>query len=143
MSPRKESAVSRMSKLIVFVAWLSLTIGFVAGFNAPHKTPVVEVVQAEHIYGSMPRSGKWPKVRAAHLEKHPTCAVCGWKEDLTVHHIKPFSVRPDLELDPSNLITLCGKHGCHLAFGHLYNYRRSNPSVISDAAAWLEKVKAR
>src|SRR5271166_1802855 len=54
------------------------------------------------------RSPKWPAVRAAHLAIEPACAFCGHTKDLQVHHILEFRVRPDLELEPSNLITLCG-----------------------------------
>src|SRR5512135_3581631 len=81
----------------------------------------------------MKRSNKWPKVRAAHLAKHPACEVCGGNEKLEVHHKRPFHLHPDLELDPKNLITLCeSKHGgvnCHLFVGHLGNFKSFNADV--------------
>ena len=77
------------------------------------------------------RSSKWRKVRAAHLEKNPECEVCGRKTLVEVHHVMPFSQFPDLELEPSNLLTLCEnkKNGlnCHLFVGHLGDYKRFNP----------------
>lgn len=63
-----------------------------------------------------PRSSQWPKVRAEHLRKHPTCAACGSTEDLNVHHIQPFHLDPSLELYPPNLMTVCRDHHfyvCH------------------------------
>jgi len=90
------------------------------------------------------RSSKWRKVRALHLIRNPKCAICNGTKKLTVHHILSYSVAPDLELEPSNLITLCesGKYGSnhHLLFGHLGNFRRINPSVISDVLAWHYKL---
>lgn len=90
------------------------------------------------------RSSKWAKVRETHLKANPTCACCGGKEKLEVHHIQPFHLRPELELEPSNLITLCesGKHGlnCHLLMGHLGNWKTWNPFARIDAAAWRAKL---
>ena len=79
------------------------------------------------------RSSKWREVREAHLKKHPECEACGRTTHLEVHHILPFSLFPDKELEPSNLLTLCEnkKNGlnCHLFIGHLGDYRRFNPSA--------------
>ena len=79
------------------------------------------------------RSSKWSKVRGAHLEKHPECEVCGRKTHVEVHHVMPFSMFPDMELEPKNLITLCEnkKNGlnCHLFVGHLGNFKRFNPNA--------------
>jgi len=91
------------------------------------------------------RSSKWRKVRAEHIKKNPVCVVCGGKKKLEIHHRIPFSIAPDLELEPSNLMTLCesGKYGlvCHRLIGHLGNYRRINMSVDVDAATWHIKLK--
>ena len=47
-----------------------------------------------------------------------------------VHHIIPRHVAPSLVLNPSNLITLCRKYGCHLRCGHFGNYRKYwNPDI--------------
>lgn len=75
----------------------------------------------------------------------PFCAVCGGKVKLTVHHIRPFHLHPDLELSHENLVTLCEApgHNCHLIWGHLLNYRSFNVDVITDSAQWNEKIKTR
>ena len=90
------------------------------------------------------RSRKWGKVRKLHLKVNPKCVVCGSKVKREVHHIIPFSIAPDLELDHANLMTLCEnkKYGinCHLLIGHLGNYRRVNPSAELDALTWGFKL---
>lgn len=90
------------------------------------------------------RSCAWPAARKEHLTLFPVCAICGGALSLEVHHILPFHVRPDLELDPDNLLTLCErkKYGinCHLLVGHLGDYRRYNPDVRVDAETWRRKL---
>lgn len=95
--------------------------------------------------GYAPRSGHWPVVRAAHLKLEPACAVCGSTLDLQVHHILPFHENPERELDPDNLITVCGPggHNCHLAWGHLFSYQSWNVDVRADAARMRAKIKSR
>lgn len=88
-----------------------------------------------------PRSPQWAAVRKAHLKAHPACAACGGTHDLDVHHELPFHLFPQMELEPSNLITLCTPH--HLLCGHLMLWQSYNPEVRADAAAWLCKIKAR
>ena len=95
--------------------------------------------------GGVPRSPKWPAVRAAHLKANPTCAACGGRDALEVHHIEPFHVRPERELDPRNLLTLCGDP-CHLVHGHLMSWLRWSPTVVEDVRAYrlrMEAAKAR
>ncbi len=95
----------------------------------------------------MKRSPRWPAARATHLAAHPTCALCGGTAKLEVHHIKPFHLHPELELDPNNLVTLCeanaGGVNCHLALGHLGNFKSFNVDVIADAATWRAKIQSR
>ena len=90
---------------------------------------------------SADRSSKWPAVRSAYLKAHPCCAVCGTRKDVQVHHIKPFHIKPELELDPNNLVTLCTSKywgfNCHLAVGHGGNFRYENANVLED----IERVK--
>jgi len=88
-----------------------------------------------------PRSPQWPKVRAEHLKANPACAACGGRDSLEVHHIHGFAERPDLELDPRNLLTLCASD-CHLVFGHLHAWTRINPDVIADVRSYRTKVEA-
>ena len=87
------------------------------------------------------RSGHWPKVRAAHLAAHPACEITGATENVEVHHVRPFHDHPELELDPSNLITL--RRDLHFIFGHLCDWKSHNPDVREDAAVWREKIKNR
>lgn len=91
------------------------------------------------------RSSKWPTVRKNHLKDHPCCAVCGGTEKIEVHHIVPFHDDPSLELEPTNLISLCESKSfgivCHLLIGHLGNYKKSNPDVLGDAKIWYNKLK--
>ena len=92
------------------------------------------------------RSSKWPKLEKTHLQKQPLCQLCGGNKKLSVHHIKPFHLHPELELESDNLITLCeGKKfvNCHLFFGHLGNYKSYNINVIEDVKNWNQKIKNR
>lgn len=109
-------------------------------------THLIDAAQGKHPLGTA-RSGHWPTVRAAHLKLHPSCRLCGGTDKLEVHHIKPFHLHPDLELNPANLVTLCesGKGGinCHLACGHLGNFKSFNVAAVEDADAWHAKVSNR
>lgn len=88
------------------------------------------------------RSGKWSKVRKDHIKQHPKCAACGRTEDLEVHHIVPYQIDPTKELDPENLITLCGKY-CHFVFGHLMDWKSWNENVKQDAEQYNNLIKNR
>lgn len=80
------------------------------------------------------RSARWPAVRAAHLKRFPTCEVCGRKDSRDVHHVVPFHVDNALELESSNLMTLCdGPTACHFAIGHFGNWATWNKAVRKDA----------
>lgn len=39
------------------------------------------------------------------------CAICGSKENLQIHHIKPIGRNPHLKYNPVNWIVVCGS--CH------------------------------
>lgn len=88
------------------------------------------------------RSPKWSSVRKKHLNNNGTCAVCGRTKKLEVHHIRPVHLFPDLELDPSNLITLCADP-CHLMFGHLMDFKSWNKEIEKDSTDFLKKIKNR
>ena len=101
-------------------------------------------------HGKIPKDGpkrspKWAAVRKEHLKKFPKCAICEGTQQLNVHHIKPFHLHPDLELEPSNLITLCecASYGiiCHILVGHLGDYKNINPNSVEDAKIWNAKLK--
>lgn len=92
-----------------------------------------------------PRSPQWRTVRNKYIKAHPECEACGSREDLNVHHIRPFSTHPELELVESNLVTLCRSH--HLSLGHMCPDGRrnwsecSNPNVRRDAARMRNEGK--
>ena len=88
-------------------------------------------------YGA-PRSGQWPRVRREHLARQPECQACGRTKDMEVHHIHPLH-EGGQELDPSNLITLCGDP-CHIVHGHLMSWMRTNPDVVADCQRYRSKV---
>lgn len=94
---------------------------------------------------SIPRSKNWNAVKTSHLENHPTCAACGSKQKLNVHHIVPFHLDPSKEEDPKNLITLCEGEvvNCHLLFGHSRDWRAFNPNVSQDAKNALDRQNTR
>jgi HNH endonuclease len=106
------------------------------------------------------RSPEWHRVAMEHRLREPACVVCGYKgKKLQVHHIKPFHLHPQLELDPDNLITLCEARGRehHLLLGHLDSWESFNEHIRADAKhfhrksaaqiradlAWQKKVKLR
>ena len=94
-----------------------------------------------------PRSSAWQKFSASFLKRNPRCALCGSTKDVVAHHVKPFHLFPELELVETNLMPLCnGGSGkvvnCHLWFGHLGDFKRWNPAVREDAAAWRDKKLA-
>ena len=93
------------------------------------------------------RSGQWSTVRKTHLIQHPICEACGETNKLEVHHIVPFHMNPELELDPDNLITLCevASNGvvCHQNIGHNGNYKSWNINVREDSQAMLNRLTNR
>jgi 5-methylcytosine-specific restriction endonuclease McrA len=91
------------------------------------------------------RSSEWTRVAKEHRRREPRCAACGYKgRKVQVHHIKPFHLHPQLELDPNNLITLCearGKHH-HLLLGHLGLWESYNEHIREDAKHYYRKTGA-
>lgn len=92
-----------------------------------------------------PRASEWVYVRNEFVRLHPRCEACGSGYQLNVHHIKPFHLHPELELDEGNLITLCREH--HFRIGHdpdgkgpaKPNWSASNPNVRQDAKNWSKR----
>ena len=105
----------------------------------------------DRITGKAPKGAKrsrgWRKLRREFVKNNAQCAVCGTTKKLEVHHIIPFHIAPDLELDPANLITLCdgkGKYGsrsCHLLFGHLGNFQGVNANLSEDVQIWRARLQ--
>jgi hypothetical protein len=117
--------------LITFI-WNLLSSKKMVKFNITEAITILSI-----------RSGSWRSIRNNFLEENPCCKVCGKKENLTVHHIIPFHVDENKELDPANLITLCQNKtmNCHFIFGHLLNWTKFNPNVIEDSKIWNDKLK--
>jgi hypothetical protein len=131
----------KMSATIIGICVLLWLAVFVPHFSQ-------QPMPAEVAMGvSEPRSPEWPKVRAEHLRTHLACESCGQKDHLQVHHVLPFHVEPKMELDPSNLITLCTDGpcnlNCHFVWGHLGNTKCNNPNVREDAAFFRKRLENR
>lgn len=91
------------------------------------------------------RSAKWPACRRRHLKSHPACEICGAITRINVHHIQPFHLNPELELEPTNLVSLCEGTtiNCHYFFGHLLDWRNFNADVLADIERYRGRVKLR
>ena len=131
-----------LEKLIVGYCVCSIiAVGLLLFFFRPAEEAYIEhhppAVNADgELLAEAARSPKWPTVRTAFLRQHPRCEACGTRHDLNVHHVQPFHLYPDKELDPDNLITLC--RPCHLKYGHAcddqghVNWSCENPHVRED-----------
>ena len=80
------------------------------------------------------RSPKWAYRRKKHLKTEPQCQWCNSETNLQVHHIVPVHINPALELEDSNMITLCEtpNYNCHRRVGHFGNWQKFNPNVRKD-----------
>jgi 5-methylcytosine-specific restriction protein A len=96
------------------------------------------------VTGEPARSDKWPTVEKHFKANNPRCAACNGQTRLNVHHVQPFHLRPELELDFDNLITLCmGPVECHLKIGHGDDFKAWNPGVREDAKTLLVSPELR
>ena len=105
------------------------------------SNPVRRLLGLEPVYGGKRRSSKWPALRKRFLAEFPACAACGRTENVVPHHIAPYHVFPERELDWDNLIALCENKtlSCHLWLGHAGNFHWWNPSVRDDSW-WFSAV---
>lgn len=93
---------------------------------------------ADPVFGGVLRSPKWSKLRNEFLKEFPDCEACGVEAEIA-HHIVPYSKNPLLELDRSNLITLCDE--CHLVLAHLKSFKRFDPDIKEVARLFRKKVE--
>jgi|GEM_PF-947136 len=93
------------------------------------------------------RSRHWPTVEREHKAAHPACDGCGEMGAVQVHHEYAFhenhlAGRPDVELTPSNLTSLCQSetavpnNECHLGKGHLDDFKSWNENLSLDLVRW-------
>jgi 5-methylcytosine-specific restriction protein A len=138
-------------KPILSAVLIGLLVGYVIRESIDSRIPPEPIdQQLESIDGMTfegPRASEWVYVRNEFVRRHPRCEACGGSYNLNVHHIKPFHLYPELELDEGNLITLCREH--HFRIGHdpdgkgpaKPNWSASNPNVRSDAESMRSKVR--
>jgi hypothetical protein len=81
------------------------------------------------------RSPKWSTVRDKFIRANPRCAACGTAKELEAHHVLPYQIRPELELDETNLIQFC--RSCHFAIGHGYDWTAWRPDCRKLAGQML------
>ena len=89
------------------------------------------------------RSSKWPTF-CKNLLKGKKCAVCEGTKKLQGHHVIPFHIAPERELDKDNVIPLCEGSkvfNCHLFFGHIGDFKGWNENVRIDANLWNLRLK--
>lgn len=84
-----------------------------------------------------PGDPQWHRESRLWLVDHP-CAVTGETGDgVEVHHIRPYHLFPELEMDPANWIAL--RRDWHFYLGHFGDWVLWNPDVAQDAA----RIRAR
>lgn len=92
------------------------------------------------------RSPKWSALSSKVIAKAGgICAACGRVHQPNAHHIKPFNVFPELELEESNIIVLGegGTINCHLWIGHNGRWDTYNPDVVEDCRQFREMLAGR
>lgn len=141
--------------------WNATTVEYGAS-SKPSDEVDEEADSHAPLFGEAARSGHWPTVMHHFLhneyESKPgagdwktfndgidrsRCRCCGASDNLNVHHIDPFHDDPTLELNPTNLVTLCREH--HFKVGHYdrekksSNWKSANPNVCADC----DKMRAK
>lgn len=109
--------------------------------NILHKGRIL-LSKFRHVTTGKKRSSQWRKVEKKFLDDNCFCEACGSHNNLQVHHIEPFHLYPELELDPNNLITLCmDTHECHFRLAHGGNFRKFCPEIKEYARQLKNKEK--
>lgn len=87
------------------------------------------------------RGSEWREARSNHLLVEAFCQCCGRNNNLEVHHVIPWHIKPELRYESSNLITLCRE--CHFRFAHHSNWSDCNPSIREDCARFNQRFIVR
>ncbi len=66
-----------------------------------HRTKDERVRPAER------RTARWARLSKRLRKAQPFCLTCGSRDDLTVDHVIPVTIRPDLAFEVDNLAVLC------------------------------------
>ena len=86
------------------------------------------------------RSSGWREFREKHIKDF--CELCLKKGiPLELHHVLPFHLYENLELDHTNVVTGC--RPCHLKFYHLGSFRSFNETIKQDIEIISNKIKNR
>ncbi len=65
--------------------------------------------------GSRGYDAEWQRFRARYLTGYPQCQAPGCYAQATeLHHIKRVTERPDLRLNPTNIVGMCKRHHSQL-----------------------------
>ena len=123
--------------VVVFVAG---NIVYEASVTPP-AVPLPIVVEPHDFYAES-RGPGWSRARANHLTAHPACEVCGRTGDaVVVHHVRPVHVWLAGELEPGNLLSICGPNGCgaHFWLAHGGRWNGWNPHVREDAVLMRQR----
>lgn len=81
---------------------------------------------ADKTFGAK-RSFEWSSFRKQHIMNK--CEYCNSKWFLNLHHVLPFHLYKELELEPTNICTLC--RSCHLLLGHFQKWASFNEDIKS------------
>lgn len=95
--------------------------------------------QVYPLIGGKPRSPQWPKKEKEYKAAHPQCTCCGSKANLQVHHKVPYHVKPELELEDSNLMAAC--RYCHFVVCHENNWSNVVTDVDKQAKFHRDRVE--
>jgi len=110
------------------------------------------IKEAKHIYiqtrkvvayRGLKRNPSWEHDSRLWLKDHNECAATGWTYKLQIHHVLPFHLFPQLEMDESNWIVLTENplFEAHFEIGHNKNWREYNIHVRIDAMMELKRRK--
>ena len=84
------------------------------------------------------RHSKWPALVKRFKAEKRTCVVSGLKTTLEVHHLKPYHLFPELELEWDNLRLIARPF--HYLFGHFCNWTDYNPDFDLQVETYREWV---